>query len=191
MKAKRALDLVIVVASLPVLIPAVGLLAAVCWLCQGRPVFFLQERVGERARPFWIWKLRTMTLEPNPRDRRPTRLGQWLRERGLDELPQALNILLGQMSCVGPRPLTPVDAQRLMGLYPPFAARFAAKPGLTGLGQVCVARGVEFNARLDAEYARRQGLWLDLAILAGTLWIHVVGKRRGARPLPPGVRSSP
>lgn len=187
MNAKRALDLLVVGLSLPVVAPAIGLLAGLCGICQGRPLFFAQERLGERARPFRIWKLRTMTQEADPRARRPTRLGRWLRDRGLDELPQVFNILMGDMSCVGPRPLTPLDAQRLVGLHPPFAARFGARPGLTGLGQVCGARGVELNARLDAEYARRQGLRLDLAILLRTLWIHVVGKRRGALPLPRAV----
>jgi putative colanic acid biosynthesis UDP-glucose lipid carrier transferase len=108
-----------------------------------------------------------------------------MRQRGLDEIPQLFNVLRGDMSLVGPRPLTPADADRLVAQHPPFAERFAVPPGLTGLAQVAnaagvVGTGVLATAALDTDYIRRRGALLDLRILTRTVWINCVGKRRGA-----------
>lgn len=184
MRAKRLQDLAILAVTAPLTAPVLGGLALLVLVCDGRPLLFPQQRMGRGRKPFRIWKFRTMTCEPDPRDRRPTPLGAFLRHRGLDELPQALNVLFGEMSTVGPRPLTPEDAERLIAAHPPFAARFELAPGMTGLAQVCQARGVAQTAALDARYARERSLALDLGILARTLWIHLVGKRRGARTVP-------
>jgi hypothetical protein len=92
------------------------------------------------------------------------------------------------MSLVGPRPLTPADAARLTAVHPPFAARFAVPPGLTGLAQVCLAQGVALTSELDAAYVRTRSARLDLQILLRTAWMNLVGKRRGAlRPRAPDL----
>ena len=179
---KRLFDLVLVLGTAPLWAPAIGLMALVAWVDDGRPLFFRQERAGRGLRVFRIWKLRTMTREPDPRQRRPTRFGAWLRDRGLDELPQVLNVLAGDLSLVGPRPLAVADAARLIAEHPPFAQRFNVAPGVTGLAQVSLARGAALTARLDLEYARRRTAVLDLAVLARTAWINVVGKARGKKP---------
>jgi lipopolysaccharide/colanic/teichoic acid biosynthesis glycosyltransferase len=186
MDRKRLLDLSLMVPAAPLYGMATALLALAVRIADGPPVFFAQERVGQGGRPFRIWKLRTMTTEADPARRRPTRLGAWMRQRGLDEIPQLFNVLRGDMSLVGPRPLTPADAERLTALHPPFAARFAVAPGLTGLAQVMgpvgvVESGAAVTADRDAEYVRRRGTLLDLRILARTVWINCVGKRRGVR----------
>lgn len=167
----RLLDLVLLVPLLPAFAVVIGALAAVVWLTDGRPLFR-------------IWKLRTMTTEADVSARKPTRLGAWLRHRGLDELPQLFNVLRGDMRLVGPRPLESRDADRLVAQHGPFAARFEVAPGLTGLAQVCQAQGVQLTARVDAEYATSRSTWLDLSILLRTAFMNVVGKTRGKRPLP-------
>ena len=179
-RAKRALDLALLLPALPIFALLTAALALVVLVVDGRPVFFGQPRLGRGRRPFTIWKLRTMTTEADPRRRRPTRLGALLRHRGLDELPQLWSVLRGDMSLCGPRPLTAADAERLAATCPAFDARFAALPGLTGLAQVCQARGAAATAALDAAYAARRGARLDLQILLRTAWINLVGKRRGA-----------
>ena len=177
--AKRALDLALLLPLVPLFGLLIGGLALAVWIADGRPIFFRQPRVGVDGRPFQILKLRTMTTEADPKARRPTRLGARLRQRGLDELPQLVNVLRGDMSLVGPRPLTPADAERLSAAHPPFRRRFAVPPGLTGLAQVCQALGPELTSELDHAYVVRQSARMDLAILLRTAWMNVVGKRRG------------
>lgn len=190
---KRAFDLALLLPLVPLFALAVGALACGVWLCDGRPIFFGQPRIGRGRRVFHILKLRTMTCEPDPAARRPTRFGRFLRQRGLDELPQLLvNVLRGDMSLVGPRPLTAADAERLVAEHPPFARRFDVPPGLTGLAQVCLAQGSALTAELDAAYAEHRSARLDLQILVRTAWMNVVGKRRGAlRSRLPLVRPRP
>jgi lipopolysaccharide/colanic/teichoic acid biosynthesis glycosyltransferase len=181
MSGKRWFDLALVAMTAPVWVVGIGVLAAMVWVVDGRPVFFTQPRVGRGRHLFQIWKLRSMTLETAVEDRRPTRLGGWLRNRGLDETAQVWNVVLGDMSLVGPRPLTLADAERLVAAHPPFAARFDVPPGVTGLAQVCGARGPVLTAELDAHYAQTRTATGDLAILLRTVWINIVGKRRGMR----------
>lgn len=181
---KRLLDVTLLLTAAPLWLPVCATLALAVLVCDGRPVFFRQLRVGQAGRMFRIWKLRTMTMEPELAARRPTRLGGWLRVRGLDELPQLLNVLQGHMSLVGPRPLTPEDGARLAQQHPAFAARLHCRPGITGLSQVCGARGAALTSALDAHYARTTSVRLDLSLILRTAWINVVGKRRGQRPLP-------
>jgi lipopolysaccharide/colanic/teichoic acid biosynthesis glycosyltransferase len=191
MTRKRLLDLALLAPAAPLYGLATVALGLAVWVADGLPLFFGQDRVGQGRRPFRIWKLRTMTTEADPALRRPTRLGRWMRQRGLDEIPQLFNVLVGDMSLVGPRPLTPADADRLTAQHPPFAQRFAVAPGLTGLAQVSspvgvVDSGVLASAAYDTEYIRRCGTLLDLRILARTVWINCVGKRRGVRRTAPG-----
>ena len=179
MDDKRVLDLALIGMTAPLYGGALLGLTLVVWLCDGRPIFFAQERVGKDRRLFRIFKLRTMTTEADPAARRPTRLGEWLRRRGLDEIPQFLSVIIGDMSLVGPRPLTPQDVDRLVAQHPPLAARFAVAPGITGLSQICQAQGAQRTAQLDTYYAQRRSLGMDLMILGYTAWINVVGKKRG------------
>ena len=188
-RRKRWLDIALVVMTMPLWLAAVAALMLAVAICDGRPIFFPQARMGRGGRHFVIWKLRSMTREADVAQRRPTVLGRRLRHHGLDELPQLFNVLVGDMSLVGPRPLEPADLTRLASASPVFAAsletRLTMAPGLTGLAQVCSARGPALTAALDGHYARQWTLRRDLAILLRTAWINLVGKRRGARPLPP------
>lgn len=177
--SKRALDLALLLPLTPFFALVTGLLALIVLWVDGRPVFFLQKRVGRAREPFTVFKLRTMSTDADEAVRRPTALGALLRKHGVDELPQLANVLLGSMSLVGPRPLTEKDVDRLVALHPPFAARFDVKPGLTGFAQVHKTNGIADSARLDAEYAQRQGAVVDVAVLSRTVWINLVGKQRG------------
>jgi lipopolysaccharide/colanic/teichoic acid biosynthesis glycosyltransferase len=177
--AKRALDVGLVVAAAPIYGMVFGVSALCVLAMDGRPVFFRQERVGRGKRPFSLIKLRTMTLDAEPARRRPTRLGAVLRRHGFDELPQFINVFRGDMSLVGPRPLSRDDTERFLGAEPAFAKRFDVLPGITGLAQVTGARGPRATAAADGDYAERRSIGLDLAILARTVWINVVGKKRG------------
>jgi lipopolysaccharide/colanic/teichoic acid biosynthesis glycosyltransferase len=180
---QRLLDLALLLPSLPFFAVATSVLALLVLVRDGRPVFFTQPRVGRHRRPFRIYKLRTMSTEADVAARRPTALGAWLRARGLDELPQLFNVLKGDMALVGPRPLEPKDAERLVERHPPFAARFSVRPGLTGPAQVAQVVGVEATAALESQYAQGRTAWVDVRLLAQTVWINLVGKRRGARRL--------
>jgi len=177
--SKRMLDLALLLPTAPVFGALVLVLAIGVRVCDGAPVFFRQPRNGIGRRRFGILKLRTMTTEADPTERTVTRFGRFLRQRGLDELPQLWNVLVGDMSLVGPRPLTDDDADRLLADHPPFAARFEVAPGLTGLAQACQSVGVRQTAGLDALYAVHRSAALDVRILLRTLWMNAVGKRRG------------
>lgn len=179
MDRARALDLALLLPALPLLGPAVAGLALTAKLVQGGPIWFRQVRLGRGGRRFSVYKIRTMTTEPDPQDRRVTPLGAWLRLRGLDELPQLLNVLRGDMRLVGPRPLTPADFDRLSAAHPRFAERLRVRPGLTGMAQACQSQGIHQTAALEAGYAARRSALLDLRILGRTAWMNIVGKRRG------------
>jgi lipopolysaccharide/colanic/teichoic acid biosynthesis glycosyltransferase len=147
-------------------------------LDSGFPVVFWQQRPGLRARPFKLYKFRTMRPPHDPRGERlseadrHSRFGEFLRRTRLDELPQLYNILVGDMSFVGPRPLLPVDQS------PAFAARLAVRPGLTGWAQIKGGREltVANKAALDIWYVRNASLRLDLRILFGTVAVICQGE---------------
>lgn len=175
---KRAFDLSVVAFALPLWGPLLLVLMSIVWLLDGRPVFFAQRRLGADGRVFKVLKLRTMTTEPSPQDRTVSRSGRLFRGRGLDEFPQLLCVVRGDMSLVGPRPLTEMDHQRLSEEHCGFAARLALKPGMTGLSQISHTTSAEQTMALDAHYAKVHGRMLDIAIILRTVWIHVVGKKR-------------
>src|SRR5262245_2508001 len=127
---KRAFDVVGACAGLVVFAPVMMVVVVAVLIDDGRPILFRQRRVGYRRRAFDILKIRTM------RDGRATRVGRVLRATGLDEIPQFINILSGEMSAVGPRPLTDDDVRRLGWTGAEFEFRWAHKPGLTGLAQI-------------------------------------------------------
>lgn len=166
---KRPLDLaVLAVTHLPFL-PLWLLLwlavAAAVKLGDGGPVFYTQPRVGRNGRVFTIRKFRTMS------DSRITPVGHFLRYTALDELPQVLNILTGDMSLVGPRPEQPELHARFCERYRGWPRRLAVPPGLTGLAQVRGPYDMSPRDKLgyDLEYIERMGLWLDLRLLAASV----------------------
>src|SRR6185436_20361984 len=127
---KRLFDIAGAISGVVVFAPVMLAVAAAVLMDDGRPVLFPQERVGHRRRPFVIWKFRTM------RDGKVTRTGRVLRASGLDEITQFFNILRGDMSAVGPRPLTDADVQRLGWGRAAADFRWEVRPGLTGLAQI-------------------------------------------------------
>jgi lipopolysaccharide/colanic/teichoic acid biosynthesis glycosyltransferase len=173
--SKRLFDLVGAVAGLLSFSPAMAAIAAAIVLEDGWPVLFRQERLGRRRRPFTILKFRSM------RDGRITRVGRLLRATGLDELPQFINILRGDMSAVGPRPLTESDVTRLGWTTPRYDFRWRVLPGLTGPAQVTEARSGRLSLGLDRRYVAGQTLSLDIYLVAVSFAINVLGKRRVRR----------
>ena len=178
---KRMIDAAVALLLLTALAPLLGATALLIRLSMGRPVLFRQTRTGRRGAPFVISKFRTMTNElPHPegpfRDaERVTRLGHWLRELSLDELPQLWNVVRGDMSLVGPRPL--------LEEYSPWLTererlRFAVRPGITGWAQVNGRASVPWDDRLamDVWYVDNSSLSVDLKILALTA-LRVVQRR--------------
>ena len=171
-QGKRALDLLAAGTGCLVFAPLAAAIALATVCEDGGPAFFVQSRLGSQRRPFEIVKFRSM------RDGRVTRVGSWLRRTGLDELPQFVNVCRGEMSMVGPRPLTAADVQRLGWDGTQFDWRFGTKPGITGLSQLLAGRGVAASRRLDRIYLRRQHPLLDLQLLALSFAVNVIGKRR-------------
>jgi lipopolysaccharide/colanic/teichoic acid biosynthesis glycosyltransferase len=172
---KDRMDRCAALLALAVLGPLLLVLAALVRR-DGGPAIFRQVRAGRQGRPFILFKFRTMRAGVDPYgdspheggDPRLTRLGRWLRETSLDELPQVLNVLRGEMSLVGPRPLY---VQQMAEWTTRQCSRLLVKPGLTGLAQIR-GRGrlmIEEKLDLDVEYVQRVGLRTDLTILWQTL----------------------
>ncbi|WP_372658166.1 sugar transferase [Hydrogenophaga sp.] len=169
---KRLLDALLSLLALLLLSPLLLLTALAVALESGRPVFFRQTRIGLGDREFGMFKFRSMVKDAAStgpyftaaHDPRITRVGRFIRRTSLDELPQLLNVLRGDMSLVGPRPDVP--AQR--ALYTPgdWAQRCSVRPGITGLAQALYRSDSTPAQRLEADlrYSREQSLWLDLKI---------------------------
>jgi lipopolysaccharide/colanic/teichoic acid biosynthesis glycosyltransferase len=172
---KRLFDLVGALGGLLAFSPVMAVIVCAIVLEDGWPVLFRQERLGRRRRPFIMLKFRSM------RDGRITRVGRLLRATGLDELPQFINILRGDMSAVGPRPLTQSDVTRLGWMAPRYDFRWRVLPGLTGLAQVTEARSGRLSLGLDRRYVARQSLSLDVRLVAVSFAINALGKRRVRR----------
>ncbi len=217
---KRAIDLVCCALALPFFALVAGIMALIIRLSSPGPLLFTQERVGLNGRRFRIFKFRTMHVGADTRghqqhftrlmgsnapmqkldNRGDSRLiaGAWiLRSTGLDELPQVINVLRGEMSIVGPRPCIPYEYEQYSAAQ---RERCRAVPGLTGLWQVSGKNRTTFEEmiRLDCEYARRKSLGLDLKIialtlpaLAGQVLDHLASRRAAARPPGPGATTEP
>jgi len=174
------LDLLVLGLTAPVAV-VVGLLAALgIRLDSPGPVFFRQERVGLHGRRFTIWKFRTMPHVRDdslrlPTDDNVTRAGRWLRRFSIDELPQLVNVAVGDMSIVGPRPALPYQVERYSGRQ---RHRLDVRPGLTGLAQVSGRNALSWDERieLDLEYVATQSLANDLRIIARTARTLLVGE---------------
>ena len=165
-------DIVGSCAGLLVFAPVMSVVIPAVLLDDGGPILFRQPRLGLRRRPFSILKIRTM------RDGRVTRVGRILRATGLDEIPQFINILSGEMSAVGPRPLTESDVARLGWTGAAFDFRWEAKPGLTGLAQI-VGPTLPIDAlELDRTYAGSWNPLLDCRLIALSFAVNVFGKVR-------------
>jgi sugar transferase EpsL len=171
---KRAFDVVVSTVALVVLSPVLAAVALVILAREGRPVLFRQMRPGRGGRPFEVLKFRTMRNaldregRPLPDDQRLTKLGHFLRASSLDELPELWNVLKGEMSLVGPRPLL----MQYLPLYSPEQARrHEARPGLTGWAQVNGRNAISWEEkfRLDVWYVDHQSFWLDIRILLLTV----------------------
>jgi lipopolysaccharide/colanic/teichoic acid biosynthesis glycosyltransferase len=164
---KRALDLAGAALLLVLLAPLLAGLALAGRIAFGAGVLFRQQRLGLHARPFTLVKFRSMRAGAGPDDARLTRYGAWLRRSSLDELPSLINVLRGEMSLVGPRPLLVADGPALLRLCP---TRFAVRPGLTGPVQVGGRNALAWADRLalDARYAHAVSLRRDLALLLAT-----------------------
>lgn len=190
MAGKRLFDLIAVLATSPILVPLVIVLAGMIRF-SGHDPFFVQRRVGRDGRVFRMWKFQTMVadaervladyLENNPEarsewnahqklknDPRITMVGRFLRKTSLDELPQFWNVVLGDMSLVGPRPMM-VDQQNLY----PGDAYYRMRPGITGLWQISERNASEFSerARYDSEYESEMSFGCDLGILGRTVGV--------------------
>ena len=204
--AKRFIDLTLCVISLPVVLPVIALCILAIWLNSGRSIFFVQERIGRGGRPFRIYKFRTLMLNHEANhgrsfmeafirgeagDDQPTNgnfkpitdeqifpVGRFLRRTSLDELPQLINVIKGEMSIVGPRPNVPWEVAE----YRPWHyERLEVLPGITGLAQVNGRSGIRFDTivRYDINYIENQNLALDLTIILKTISSVILSKGAG------------
>jgi sugar transferase EpsL len=172
---KRALDILGSLIALLVLFWPLCVIAFLARLDLGRPIIFKQQRPGKNGKIFYLNKFRTMTdlrdlnNRPLPDGCRLTSLGQFLRKWSLDELPELWNVLKGDMSLVGPRPLLTAYLDRYT---PEQARRHELKPGITGWAQVNGRNAISWEQkfRLDIWYIDNLSLWLDLRIIAMTVW---------------------
>ena len=164
---KRLFDLILALLLLTLLMPMMVLVACAIWITSGRPIFFWQDRPGLHGKVFRLVKFRTMMEsegENLPESERITPVGRWLRKTSLDELPEFWNILKGEMSFVGPRPL-------LVEYLPLYTAEQAKRhevlPGLTGLAQISGRNAAPWDKRLELDtwYAANRTFWLDVKIL--------------------------
>ena len=172
---KRLLDLALGLILAALCAPVLGLAALAVRLDLGPGVLFRQTRSGLRGRAFTLYKLRTMRHGPGPDSERLTRLGRFLRASSLDELPELWNVLRGDMSLVGPRPLLP----EYLGRYTPRQARrLEVRPGITGWAQVHGRNALAWEERfeLDVWYVEHRSLGLDARILGRTLGCVLSGR---------------
>ena len=172
---KRVFDFIVTLIAILLLGIVILLIALLVRINMGKPVFFRQKRPGLNGKSFYICKFRTMSVAYGedglllPDSKRITKLGTFLRKWSLDELPQLLNILKGEMSLVGPRPLLVEYLQ----LYTPYQARrHEVKPGITGWAQVNGRNALNWDARfkLDVWYVDHQSFRLDMKIIFLTIW---------------------
>jgi len=172
---KRLFDLLLTIPGLIIISPILGIIALLIWLIEGRPVIFSQPRPGLHGEIFTVYKFRTMRIQvdkqgnPLPDKQRLSPLGIFLRSFSLDELPELFNVLRGEMSLVGPRPLLVAYLDRYT---PEQARRHEVLPGMTGWAQVNGRNAItwEEKFRLDVWYVDHCSLWLDIWILILTLW---------------------
>lgn len=189
---KRLLDLVVSVTGLLILVPLFALVGTLIKLDSPGPVFYRQTRVGVRGQPYVIWKFRSMRHDAetcgarwaSAQDPRISRVGYWLRKWRIDELPQLINMLKGEMSLVGPRPERPVFVQELRNMVPYYDIRHTVRPGITGWAQIrfrygASAEDAHVKLQYDLYYVKNLSLALDFRILTETARVVLFGE--GAR----------
>jgi lipopolysaccharide/colanic/teichoic acid biosynthesis glycosyltransferase len=181
-KLKRGMDILVVLAAAPAVFAIILLASAAIYLIEGGPIFFVQDRVGKGGRVFRMFKLRTMVPESFSEQRatlkndpRVTWLGYFLRQSHIDELPQVLNVLLGHMTLVGPRPEQPALVAQYREQLPNFDLRHTVTPGLTGLAQVSFGYAADLSETAkkldyDLEYVKLYGPKMDVLIVLQTFW---------------------
>lgn len=177
---KRLFDIVVALVGLVIATPIMAVIAIMIWIDDGAPILFTQERLGQHGRIFLIRKFRTMRKDAESQtgpvlatqnDPRVTRVGRYLRKTRLDELPQLINVLVGDMSLVGPRPERPVFVKQFEEILPIYRRRRHIKPGLTGLAQTVGKYDTppEDKLRFDLLYASSRSLYRDMVILLRTV----------------------
>jgi sugar transferase (PEP-CTERM system associated) len=189
---KRSMDLCISLGGIVVALPLMAAIGILIKLDSPGPIVYRQVRVGLRAQPYTIWKFRSMFLDAekggarwtSEKDPRISRVGRWLRKWRLDEIPQLINVLRGEMSMVGPRPERPVFVQELRGVIPYYDIRHTVRPGITGWAQTqfrygASAEDAHMKLQYDLYYVKYISLSLDLRILVET--IRVILRGEGAR----------
>jgi len=173
-KVKRAVDVVFSIIALSISLPMISLISGLIYLTMGRPIFFKQVRPGLNGKPFVLYKFRTMldlrdqTGKMLPDERRLTSFGRWLRSTSLDELPVLFNVLKGDMSLVGPRPLLMEYLDRYTTEQ---ARRHEVKPGITGWAQINGRNAISWEEKfaLDVWYVDNWSLLLDFRIIFLTI----------------------
>ncbi len=183
---KRVMDIVVAVTALTILAPLMISVAIAIKLDSEGPVFFRQTRHGFNGRPFGIYKFRSMTVmedgdvvrQAQKNDDRVTRVGHWIRRLSIDELPQLLNVVYGDMSIVGPRPHASAHDRYFTSAIEKYAFRHHVKSGITGWAQVCGARGetdtldkMQRRVELDLWYINNWSIWLDFSIMIRTIFV--------------------
>lgn len=188
---KRAMDIAISATVLVALAPFMMLIALLVKLSSPGPAFYVQERVSQDGKPILVLKFRSMPVDAEaetgpvfarPNDDRPTRLGRFMRRYSIDELPQFINVLLGEMSIVGPRPERPHFVEQFRQTIPAYMARHHEKAGITGWAQVNGLRGdtsIEERTRYDLYYVENWSIFFDLKIMLKTL-LHIFRRDNNA-----------
>ncbi len=185
---KRVLDFILSLIILIILSPLLLIIAVIIKLDSEGPILFKQERLGKDGKVFLIYKFRTMVdnaekkgtgLFTNENDPRITKIGKFLRKTSLDELPQLINVLKGEMSIIGPRPPVPYHPYKYEDYSDEQRLRFTVLPGITGYAQVSGRNEIEWDQRIeyDVYYAKNWSLFLDLKIIFRT--IKIVFKKEG------------
>lgn len=169
---RRCVECIVSGVGLLILSPILLIVGLVILLLERSSPFFIQERLGKRKHPFKIFKFRTML------DGEITLLGKVLRKTGIDELPQLVNILLGDMSFVGPRPLLESDILRLKWTEDYYAKRWSVRPGITGLAQLGSKCHKKYTWAHDRYYVENRSICLDLKILCLSIGVPILGKSR-------------
>ncbi len=178
---KRAIDIILCLIGLVIALPIMVIVGIAIKLESKGPIIYKQERVGLEGRTFTIYKLRSMYIDAEKNgaqwackdDPRVTKVGRFIRKTRIDELPQLINILKGDMSIVGPRPERPILTYKFNEEIPGFVNRLQVKPGLTGWAQVTGGYELSPKEKLEKDmyYIENQSLWLDFKIMFKTIFI--------------------
>jgi len=183
------LDLIVALIGLIITLPVILLVGILIKIEDNGPVFYKQERMGKDGKHFWIYKLRSMKIDAEKYgmqwaekdDTRITKIGKFIRKTRIDELPQLINIINGDMKLIGPRPERPELTMQFNEVTPGFINRLVVKPGMTGWAQVNGGYDIshEEKLELDIYYINNRSMWMDIQILCQTIRVVLTGD--GAR----------